>query len=172
MGSWLNNDNLYLQYGVTKAVPEVAGEFQSPGANRIIEVLINLVPLTSTAAIQSNTEIFPDGSNMYIEQVEVICETAATGGTSFDVGLIQTDRATIPANYSTAFVNAMVLADVTTAGQKTALTEGSTYAGGLIGSTAASATGPYYITALASGTFTAGVARVRIYYHGVGTISQ
>lgn len=172
-GSWLNNDNLYIQYGTQKAVPETAGDYQSPAGNRIIEVLIDLTKLTTTAAIQSNTTFFPDGSNFYIEQVEAVAETAAATGTSFSVGLIQTDRATIPANYSTAFINAMTQSVMGTAGDKVTLTAGSTGAGGLIGTYPASATGPYYITALSAGsTFTTGLIRVRILYHGIGTISQ
>jgi hypothetical protein len=177
-GNWLNNDGLYLQYGTAKATPEVGGDYQMFGPNRCTEVVIDLTTLTSTAAIQSNTSFFPDGANMYVEQIEVVCEVAGASGTSFSVGLIQTDRATIPANYSTAFVNAMVLADVTYVGQKTTLTEGSTYAGLMLGASSnsgtypASATGPYYITALSSGTFTTGKVRVRIFWHGIGTISQ
>lgn len=171
-GNWLNNDNLYLQYGTTKAVPEVAGEFQSPGSNRIIEVLIDLSKLTTTASIQSNTTFFPSGTNTFIEKVEVIAETAAATLTSFSVGLIQEDRATIPSNYSTAFVNAMTQAAMGTAGDSLTLTTGSTYAGGLIGSSPSSTTGPYYITALDAGTTGTGLIRVRIYYHGIGTISQ
>ena len=96
--NWLNNDGLFIQYGTDKAIPETAGDFLSYGANRIVEVLIDLTTLTSTAAIQSNTTIFsaPPTGQFYIEKVELTVETASVGGTSFSVGLIQTDRATIP----------------------------------------------------------------------------
>lgn len=169
---WKNNDQLYLKYGPKKAVVESSGEFKSYGANRVVEVLIDLTTLTSTAAIQSDNLLFPAGSNVYIEKVEVTTEVAATAGTSFSVGLIQLDRSTIPTNYSTAFINAEVLANVDTVGKAVTYTTGTTHAGGLIGSFPASATGPYYITALAAGTFSAGKVRVRIYYHGVGVISN
>jgi hypothetical protein len=171
--NWLNADGLFLQYGTDKTVPEVAGEFRMPGANRVIEVLIDLTTLTSTAAIQSNTEIFPDGANIYIEKVEVTAEVGAATGTSFSVGLIQMDRATIPTNYSTALINAEVTATVATAGMSQTYYQNTTHAGGLIGSFPAAATGPYYITALSAGsTYTTGKMRVRVYYHGVGTITQ
>lgn len=171
-GNWLNNDNLYIQYGTSLAVPETAGDFVNYGGNRVIEVLIDLTTLTSTAAIQSNTTLFPDGTNVFIEQVDIVTEVGAASGTSFSVGLIQTDRATIPTNYSTAFANAVLTATVATAGDKVSLTTGVATAGGLIGSSPASATGPYYITALSAGTFTTGKIRVRISYHGIGTISS
>lgn len=173
-GSWFNNDGLYIQYGTQKAVPEVGGDFLSYGANRLVEVRIDLTKLTSTAAIQSNTTFFsaPPTGQLYIESVEVVMETASASGTSFSVGLIQTDRATIPSNYSTAFVNAAINSATNTAGDKLILTAGSTYAGGLIGTQPANATGPYYITALSSGTYTTGLATVRIFYHGVGVITQ
>lgn len=175
-GNWLNADNLYLQFGTTKAVAEVGGEFLTYGPNRVVEVLIDLTKLTATAAIQSNTTFFgsPSAGQMYIEKVELVAETAAASGTSFSVGLIQMDRATIPTNYSTAFVNALDGAaggNLDTAGSLLVLTDDSTGAGGLIGSSPANATGPYYITALAAGTYTTGSIRVRVYYHGIGTIT-
>lgn len=170
--NWLNKDGLFLQFGTDKANPETAGDFLTYGANRQVEVLIDLTKLTSTAAIQSNTTIFPDGANLYIESVEAVAETAAASGTSFSVGLIQMDRSTIPANYSTAFINAEVTANMTPAGKKIVYYQNTTNAGGLIGSSPSATTGPYYITALAAGTFTTGLIRVRINYHGIGTISQ
>jgi len=109
---------------------------------------------------------------LYIEKVEVIVETASASGTSFSVGLIQMDRATIPTNYSTAFVNALANASTNAVGDYVTLTAGSTSAGGLIGTYPANATGPYYLTALSSGTYTTGSVRVRIYYRGVGVITQ
>lgn len=172
--TWLNKDGLFLQYGTQKAVPEVGGEYKNFGGNRSIEVLIDLTKLTSTAAIQSYTTFFPSppSGQLYIEQVDVVAETGATSGTTFSVGLIQQDQATIPSNYSTAFVNAMVTASVATAGDKVSLTTGITYAGGLIGTYPAAATGPYYITALSSGTYTTGLIRVRIAFHGLTPITQ
>lgn len=172
--NWFNNDGLFVQFGTDKAIPETAGEFLSYGSNRVVEVYIDLTTLTSTAAIQSNTAFFPapPSGQLFIEKVEVVAEANVASGTSFSVGLIQTDRATIPSNYSTAFINAEVTATVATAGMQQTYYQNTTHAGGLIGTYPANATGPYYITALSSGTYTTGKVRVRIYYHGVGTISQ
>lgn len=173
-GNWMNSDGLYIQYGTSKAVPETGGDYLNYGANRVMEVLIDLTTLTSTAAIQSNTTFFPSPptGQLYIEKVELTVETASASGTSFSVGLIQADRATIPSNYSTAFVNALINASTNAVGDLITMSAGSTSAGGLIGTFPAAATGPYYITALSSGTYTTGKVRVRIFYHGVGVITQ
>jgi len=172
--NWKNNDGLFIQYGTDQTVNEAAGEFKSFGSNRIVEVRIDLTTLTSTAAIQSNTTFFPSppAGQLFIEKVELAVETGSVGGTSFSVGLIQHDRSTIPSNYSTAFVNALVQASTATAGINLTLSTGSTSAGGLIGTSPANATGPYYITALSAGTYSAGIIRARIYYHGIGSITQ
>lgn len=169
---YINKDGLPLQFGTAKATVDAGGDFKSYGSNRIAEVYIDLTTLTSTAAIQSQTLIFPSGSNLFIEKVEVVAEVGAASGTSFSVGLIQMDQATIPSNYSTSLINAEVTATVATAGMQQTYFQNTTHAGGLIGSFPASATGPYYITALAAGTYTTGKVKVRVFYHGVGTISQ
>lgn len=175
--NWLNKDGLFLQYGTDKTVPETAGDFLSYGANRIVEGTILLTSLSTTAIILSYTTLFqaPPTGQMYIEAVELIVETAATTSSSatLDLGLIQTDQATVPSNYGTAFVNALAQTALTPAGVKLTLVNGSTGAGGLIGSSPANATGPYYLTAATgTGTFTAGSIRYRILYHADGVITQ
>lgn len=172
-GNWNNPDGMYQKFGTSLADPETGGDYTTFGGNRIFEVLIDLTTLTSTAAIQSDTSFFgsPGTTQMFIEKVEAVAETGAASGTSFSVGLIQADRATIPSNYSTAFINAEVTATLATAGMSQTYAQNTTHAGGLIGTSPANATGPYYVTALSSGTYTTGKIRVRIYYHGIGTIT-
>jgi hypothetical protein len=190
-GSWFNNDGLFLQFGTQKANPETGGDYHMPGENREIEVSINLANLTTTATAQSITTFFPTGSNVVIEEVQVFTEVGAVGGTSFSVGLgffSQGTNVTIGGNTyppvttidDIAFVNAMLTATVTSPGQKTVLAKGTTAAGNyiggtpgdLLGSTSSSTTQANYITAKAVGTFTAGIVKVRIKYHGIGTITQ
>lgn len=179
--NWLNKDNLFLQFGTDKTTSEAAGDFLAYGENRVMEVRIDLTALsTSTASILSNTTIFPAGTNTIIEKVELVVDTAVTGSSStLKVGLIQLDRATVPSNYDHAFINGEVLANMATLGDKLvyvgadSIPAGSTHGGILIGSTASSTTGPYYLTAQAgTAVFTAGVIKVRIYYRGIGSISQ
>lgn len=177
-GNWLDPDGLYRQYGTSKAVPETGGEYLSLGENRTVEILIDLTTLTTTPVVQANTLFFPIGTNIQIDQVETIAEIAGLGGTSFSVGLLATDRVTPLSN--TAFVAAQPLADHDLIGEKRLLTAGSTAAGNYIGATpgayiggsTATPTAAGYISALAAGTYSAGKVRVRIKYHGVGTITQ
>lgn len=49
-GYWNNADGLVLQYGTSKAVPEVGGDWLVYGGNREIEVLVPLVPYALTTA--------------------------------------------------------------------------------------------------------------------------
>lgn len=172
--NWLDSDGLFRQYGTDKAVAEPWGDFNSYGANRIVEGLLDLTTLTATAAIQSYTTFFgaPPTGQMFIEKVEAVAETGAVGGTTFSVGLIQQNQSTIPTNYSTAFINAEVTATLATAGLQVTYFTGVAKAGGLIGTQPANATGPYYITALSSGTYSSGKIRIRIHYRGIGVITQ
>lgn len=168
--NWLDGDGLFRQYGTDKTTPEVAGEFKSYGNNRVVEVLVDISKLTTTAGILSYTEFFPAGSNVFIEKVEAVCETAIATITTFSVGLIQTDQSTIPSGYSAAFISAEVAATFDTAGKAVTYLAAGTHAGSLIGTFPASATGPYYLSGLITGAAGTGKIRVRIYYHGVGTI--
>lgn len=176
--NWLNKDGLFIQFGTDQTISEVAGEFALPGSpNRIVEFTISLSTLsTSTASIVSNNLIFPapPAGQMFIEKVELVVEVAAasSGSGTLNVGLIQMDRATVPSNYGTAFINTETTAHMNAAGDLITYTTGG-QAGGLIGSQPANATGPYYITAQAgTAVFQSGVVRVRVYYHGTGTITQ
>lgn len=163
--SWDNNDGLRLKFGTEKTVTNTGGEYRLPGPNRVTEMLIDLTTLTTSPVIQNDVVTFPSG--MFIEEVIVDSEVAATGGTSFSLGLIGLDRTTVDSN--TKFLSAAPIADHTTAGQKKSYTNGVTGVGAGIGT---AATNPGYITALAAGTYTAGKIRVRIYWHGYTTITK
>lgn len=183
--NWTNKDGLFIQYGTDQTTTELAGDFATPGTpNRIMEVYLDLSTLvTASATILSNNVIFPapPSGQLFIEKVELYVETGATSGSSstLKVGLIQMDRATVPSNYDHAFINGETNADMATAGDvllyvgADSIPAGSTHGGILIGSQPANATGPYYITAEAgTAVFTAGKVRVRIFYRGIGTITQ
>lgn len=169
-GSWMNADGLYVQYGTQKAVPETAGDYLSYGDTRLIELTISLASLTTTPVIQSNTTFFPLNGQVFIESVQTDTEVAATGGTSFSLGLMNLDRSTVISN--TAFLSAAPIADQAAGVQKT-YTPGVTGVGAYVGTApSAAASGGTYITALAAGTYTAGTVKVRIRYRGIGTITQ
>lgn len=185
-GSWTNSDGLYLQFGTSKATAEVGGDYLAYGANRVAEVTVNIGSLSSGVATTitpvSNTLFFPQGQNLFIEKVEVVTEvaTSATSG-AINVGLVQDDRSTVPTGGASAFVAAATSTAFTTAGTIVTYTAGTASSGGFIGNynsawnTNTSGTNSVggYVTAYLSGTSSAtGQLKVRIYYHGVGTITQ
>lgn len=183
-GSWTNSDGLPLFFGTAKATPETGGEYKSYGNNRIAEVVINLASLTTSAAtILSNNLFFPAGQNIYIEAVELVAEVAfsSTGSPTLSVGLIQDDRTTVPATGgATSFINGQSSTGLTSAGDRLTFTTGTAGAGGLIGSyntqwnsnTSGTNSAGGYITATLGTTTATGTIRCRIYYHGVGTITN
>lgn len=185
-GSWTNSDGLYLQFGTAKATAETGGDYLMYGTNRIAEVTVNLGTLSTAVATSSspvsNTLFFPQGQNLFIEKVELVTEIAASAtGNALNIGLVQDDRTTVPTGGASAFVAAITSTAMTTAGSIVTYTAGTASGGGYIGNynsqwnTNTSGTNSVggYVTAYLSGTSTAtGQVKVRIYYHGVGTITQ
>lgn len=199
-GSWLNNDGMLLQYGTQKAIPEEGGDYLFYGPNRIMELVVDLTSLTTTSQVQSLTTFFPAGLNYVVEQVDCYADIGATTGTSFSIGLgyfsgstyanitnnVLTQGGSSPTTITytgsypgitsisdTAFINAMTTTNVATLGNKISQNVGSTWAGGYIGQTSTTTTHPNYITAKSAGsTYTTGLIRVRIFYRGIGTITQ
>lgn len=187
IGSWYDNDGLLRQYGAQKAIPTTAGDYLSYGDTREIEVTITLANLTTTAQLIALTTFMPAGSNVFIEEVTYDTEVGMTVGsaTAFSVGLgyiaanptyTTIGGASLPTPTTisdTAFINGALNATVTTAGQRTTLTAGSTGAGAYIGTSSSTTTQANYLTAKSvGGTYTAGVVKVRIRYRGIGTITQ
>lgn len=167
-GNWMDTDGLYRQYGTTKAVPEVGGDFLRYAEYRMQEYTLDLTTLTpfGTNIIPSNTTFIPAG--VFIESVEIDVETTAAGATAtLSVGLIGQDRSTVAS--ATGFVNAVAMATMT-AGTKFTLTTGSTGAGGYIGALTPSA--GYLIATANTAVFSAGRIKVRINYRTTTTITQ
>lgn len=161
MGTWMNEDNLYLKYGVDKTNPTSGGEYKTFGELRTMEFKIDLTTLGTSPAILSDTSVFPRGA--LIEQVEVFVEEAATSGGSavLNVGLIKTDRST--AIDADGIVKALALTAINADGEKNTLILGSTGAGDLIG---VITTDVGYVTAdYDTAAFTAGIILVRIKYY-------
>jgi hypothetical protein len=183
-GSYTNSDGLYLQIGTAKAVPETGGEYLMYGPNRIAEVTLNLSTITAvtTATIISNTLFFPMGQNLFVEKVEAITEIAmsSAGSPTLTIGFIQDDRTTVPAGGASAFISAVTSTAFTTAGNIVSYSVGTAGVGGFVGNyntqwnTNTSGTNSVggYITASLGATTATGQIKIRIYYHGVGTISN
>lgn len=153
-------NNLYREYGVTKATPVIGGEMVMVGDTREITFDVTLSDLTATETILMDTVIFPSGFR--IKEVEVFTETAAATGTAIDLGFIDRDRTTeidydgLLAAFPTASMNA--------AGETTVLRVGSSNVGALVGTTTAS---DGYISASRTDAtaFTAGLLKITVRFY-------
>lgn len=171
MGSWMNNDGLYLQYGTDKARATTMGDFMQPGETRQIEFTLTPSTLTTSPVVQGNSCTLPSG--VFIEEVETNVENVApAGGTSISIGTLRADRSTVVSN--TAILNAQALTSHDAVGETNVYNVGSAGGGGgLLGTVTSFTDGFAYISALCAGTYTgAGTIKVRIRYRGIGTITQ
>jgi len=175
-GNYLDGDGLLRLYGTDKAVAGTGGDYLSYGETRELEFTIDLTTLTTSPKVQDYKVFFPNSTAIFVEKVVVETEVAAVGGTSLSVGTGYLTSSNTPpvatAISNTAFVNALITASMDAVGEQTVMTAGSTSAGGYIGGASGDQTHKNYVTALAAGTFSAGRVKVRIYYRGMGTITQ
>jgi hypothetical protein len=168
-----------LEVDIPSATFTTLAAFSSGLAGTILSDTVFFPPAGSTSsgagAASSNTWV--------IEKVELFGEVSAVPFSSgspglLNVGLVQFDRATVPSGYQAALLSGVSAAQMSSGAFSTFVATGSlptsaTGAGTFVGGTPSAATGPYYLTAsTTTSTFTAGAARVRVYYRGTGTITQ
>src|SRR5262245_16829770 len=162
MGTWNNNDGLFVKIGTTEAVPTTAGEYvDGIGTLRVAEFEFDLTPLTSTAVIQADNVSIP--KNARIEAVEVVAEVAATSGgaPTLNVGLVQFDRTKYISEH--AFVYFRSFAAIDANGEYNRLVINSTSVGTSVGTTLA-ASG--LVTAkFGTAAYTAGHVVIRVQYY-------
>jgi len=160
--TWLTNDKLFLKYGPTLAVPNVAGEEDLDGPLHCISIKLDLTKVTATdGSYYVSDQVFLP-KNARIAQVDVVVQTAATGTNAvLNLGLVNTDRAT-EIDYN-GLIAALPVTSMTPAGTTTRLNTGSTYAGALIGAT--NSTVGYIVADYDTAAFTAGVVYIRVYYY-------
>jgi hypothetical protein len=160
MGTWTNADGLRIAFGADEAVTGKAGEYRVDGQERVVECVITMTPLTTSAVIQDQFVTLPAGA--FITAVKVLTTTAITSSGSgvLNVGLQRLDRST-ELDYD-GLIAALPVASFNAAGETVSLTEGATYHGALLGTELAY---PGYITAdYDTADFTAGTCRVQIFY--------
>ncbi len=162
MGTWLNNDGLYVKFGTDEGVsPSSAGEYKTFGALRMAEVEIELTELPDTSLnIVNDVTVIPD--NAQIEYVEVVTEVVATSGgaATLDVGLVRLDRTT-ELDYNGLLAD-VVLASFSVVGERTVYYEDAATGGALIGTIL---TNPGLLVASwNTAAFTAGRIVVRVFY--------
>ena len=150
MGTWLNDDGLTIKYGTTQVDSVKTGEYRHDGPTRVWEIEFDTADVTSSNQIMSYNQLIPSGS--LIEKVDILVYEAFAGGTSVDVGLVRDDTTT-ELDYD-GFVDAEVTAN---------LTLGATVSGaGALVNTKLTQDG--LPTVNLTGTFTAGKAKVRVYF--------
>lgn len=167
--NWFNLDGLMVKMGSNEATVVNAGEFKFDGPERLIEVEIPMISL-STSVIYFPSDTVVLGKNYIPSRVEVYVETACTSGGSptFNLGMTRLDRTTAVSN--TGFINAAALTALDTVGSNILYTPasdsvpaGGATAGSLLGTVLAN---PGYITASAgTTTYTAGRLICRVYYY-------
>jgi len=158
--AWTNSDGLYVKFGKEEATVGTAGEYRTPGLERITEVVITLTSLASAAARLDEHVTIPAGAR--ITKVKVINEVAATGsGATLNVGFQRLDRST-ELDYD-GLLAAAVVADYNAAGETKEYSVGTSTVGALVGTTLAY-TG--YLTAdYDTAAFDTGKIRVQIFWY-------
>lgn len=190
---WVNGDGLPLFFGADKATASTAGDYLSYGANRLVEGTIDLSTLiTANATVISRTTILPAMANLYVEKIELVAEVLMSTASSptLSIGVCKANgltggattvtldgtaytTATVPTNGATAFVSAAA-ASTLTQGALLTITKGGTAAGNYLGDyeDVTNLKYPMYLTATLGTATATGLIRYRIFYHGVGTITQ
>jgi len=170
MGTWNNNDGLYIRFGTDEGKTGRSGEFGSPlFGTRVEEAIINLTDLnTSTNTVLDDNVRVP--KNHRIEKVEIYVDVAATSGGSatLDIGLIKPDRTT-EEDYD-GIVAALALASLNAKGKVVRIDLGSAGAGALL-STELAPAGTLLTAKADTAVFTAGKIRVRIYLRAIDNSS-
>lgn len=157
---WMNNDGLYIKFGAKEAEPAHGGEYRWNGPLTKVEFDIDFDRLEAfgTATFLSDTVTIPNG--VRLEKAELYVETTFTssGSATLDLGLYDTDRAT--AYDADGIDSAIAIADLT-AGD---LIECD---GALVGTTLANNTPSLVTATVGTADFTAGKAKLRLYYYVV-----
>jgi hypothetical protein len=83
-GSWLNYDGLYLQYGTTKAVPELGGDYVMFGPWRQLEVMVSLgAGSFSNPILANNTLALPQSFQGTVASQTASANTGIISYTTF-----------------------------------------------------------------------------------------
>lgn len=160
--SWRNADGLDVWFGTAEGVSGNGGEFPTLGDNRVLQQVLNLADMTTSAQYIDQHNEVPKGAWIEAVEVEVLIVAASSGTGTLNVGLKQSDQST---NISdTALVNAATAASLT-AGTKLTLTTGSTAVGSSVG-TALTANGLITVKA-GTAVFQSGKVIIRVFYNFV-----
>ena len=168
--SWRNDDNLLLKFGTEKVESVAGGAIMTADGAQKIEFDLNLLDagVSSTDAVCPDTDTIWLPKGAQIEKVRVVVKTAVTSGdaANLDLGLAYYTSAGVLTELD--YDGLLVAADGFVAGAVGEIHEyvqGGTDHGALVGTVLASTADKYYITCSEdTGSFTAGVLRVEIYF--------
>lgn len=160
--SWMNNDGLYIKYGVDRGTAGIGGNFAYPadGGQTVVEYDIVLKNLGTSAAILDDNNQLPQ--NARIEKIEIKAITAGVGsGAVLNVGLQRSDRTT-EYDYD-GLLAAVPVTDFDAANETHTYTVVGSSAGGVLVGTTLAHNG--YLTAdYDTAAFTDGILKVKIFY--------
>lgn len=179
-------------------IPTTFSGTGTPNAAGILS-MTTLFPLQTTAPETTSSSVLTlTKPQVFFEQVELVPLVAAAGGTSFNVGLVvvnpsnsQFVQVTDGTNTTNHIIQGVLTATVGTIGKKTTwnlpgatgISSGTaannTLAGGgtwlgevpLLTNSITPLPQAAYLSAIASGTFTAGLIKLRVKYHIFGNIN-
>ena len=157
--NWANtSDVVRNHYGVVDANETLGGKFNETGPIQSIEIEFSYDDLPGGSATGGMEVTIPAGAMILDAYWET--KTAFAGGTSYDIGLQQTDGST-EIDYDGLW-DALVLADINAEGERRRMSDhAGTNSGALAGVEVANEA---QLRVAATGTFTAGVGRIIITY--------
>lgn len=176
MPTWLNNDGLFVKFGVDEGDVIKGGQVRpSSDIYTFKAVIDNTDARSATYQIVGAADALSDGSfgvvlpkGIRIKGIEIVTLTAFTssgtiGSSTFSLGLKQASDRSTELDHDGFTTASFVGSALDAAGERTYVTIGSTGAGALIGTTLAS-NGILVVanTAHATHPFTAGRAQVNI----------
>jgi hypothetical protein len=163
MGTWTNNDGLYIKYGPTEVENTKGGYISTmDGPYHQVEfkgIALETLAATATPTILADNIVIPD--NAFIWKVQVVVREATAGANAnLDLGLVRLDRTTeIDFNGLLAASDGWHTAAVGTTEE---FWEGTTEHGALLGTTI---TNPGLVVAgYETAAFTDGTVDITIWY--------
>lgn len=162
--AYKNADGMWVRPGPVEAVSAKYGEFTTFGQTRVFEQKIDFSDFAAfdTAKVLVNETSIPAGAR--IERVEVSVEKAFVGATAtLSLGLVQEDRTTLTGLSATGLAAAITVATLVQ-GAILDLKVGASFVGALTGVLAPLAVNGLLTATVGTADFTAGIAKVRVFY--------
>ena len=158
--AWMNNDGLYVKFGLEETVVTPAGEYREDTSLHYVEAEINWDDLEAfgTVTILSDTVKIPEG--VFLEKASfIVTEVFAGASATLGFGTIDTDRST--EHDADGIDAAIAMTSIDGVGDTI------TADGALIGTVLTNTT-PLLLTAtVGTANFTAGKGYLRVYYRNV-----